>query len=192
MTEAEFLAWLDEETRAEWVNGEVIMMAPASSEHAFLSLWLSCLLKLYIEHNHLGVVCGQELMVRLASGRSRRVPDIMFVQSSREPIIKANHLEGPPDMIIEVVSPESIARDYREKYLDYAKGSVSEYWIVDPMARTIEAHTLTRGKKYEQIAETDGKICSKAIRGFYLRPSWLFGAKRKPVLEVLKELGVRV
>jgi Uma2 family endonuclease len=192
MTEAEFLAWVDEDTRAEWVNGEVIMMAPASSEHAFLNFWLGRVLADYVDYNHLGVVCGQELMVRLAPARSRRVPDTMFVQTSRESIIKPNHLEGPPDLIIEVVSPESIARDYREKYLDYAKASVNEYWIVDPMAKTIEVHTLVRGKKYEPIAETDGKFCSKVVRGFYLCPQWLFGVKRKPVLEVLKGLGVRV
>ena len=192
MTEAEFLAWVDEDTRAEWVNGEVIMMAPASSQHAFLRLWLGCVLAGQVDYNHLGVVCGQQLMVRLVPAKSRRIPDVMFVQTARESIIKANHLEGPPDLIIEVVSPESIARDYREKYLDYAKASVSEYWIVNPMAKTIEAHTLVRGKKYEPIAEVEGKFHSKVVRGFYLRPQWLFGSKRKPVLEVLKELGVRV
>ena len=40
---------------------------------------------------------------------------------------------GPADIVIEVVSPESVARDYGEKYQEYEKAKVKEYWIIDPI-----------------------------------------------------------
>ena len=111
MSEREFLAWVDAKTRAEWVDGEVIVMPAVSNEHDDIQWWLRSVFHHLVEHNDLGRVKGPEFAVRLPRGRQRRLPDVMFVAKLREGIIRQNHVEGPPDVIVEIVSPDSLVRD---------------------------------------------------------------------------------
>ena len=115
----------------------------------------------------------------------------MFVDKSRVHLITTNHLEGAPDLIMEIVSPDSESRDWREKYLEYEAAGVREYWVVDPMSQHVEAYALSGDGKYAQIMEQDERIASSVVAGWYLRPKWLFGEKRANVLDALGELGVR-
>ena len=191
MTEEEFVRWCDEDTKAEWVDGEVIVMAPANIEHDDLQWWLRTLLRLYVERKGLGAVMGPEVMVRFAKQRRRRVPDVLFVDTGRRDIIRKNHLEGAPDLIIEIVSPDSESRDWREKYNEYEAVGVREYWVIDPASQHTEVYGLGADQKYARIEEKEGKIASAVVPGWYLKPEWLFGEKRANVLDALAELGVR-
>lgn len=191
MTEEEFVRWCDEDTKAEWVDGEVIMMAPASFEHVDLNAWLLRFLGGFAEKHDLGVVVGPEFMVRFAKQRRRRVPDVLFVEKSRCDMIRKTHLEGAPDLIIEIVSPDSESRDWREKYNEYEAVGVREYWVIDPASQHVEAYALGADQKYARVEEKEGKIVSGVVPGWYLKPEWLFGEKRANVLDALAELGVR-
>src|SRR2546421_10584476 len=104
MTAREFEQWLDVWTRAEWVDGEVVIMAPSSLDHAEFSMWLHALLQLFTEHHGLGRVFGTEVLVRLPKQRRRRLPDVMFVAAGRSKILQKTVIDGAPDLIIEVVS----------------------------------------------------------------------------------------
>jgi Uma2 family endonuclease len=187
MSEQEFLDWCGPETRAEWVDGEVVMMAPVSFRHADLSAWLLSIIRMFVRRRDLGVAVGGELYVRL-SGR-RRLPDVLFVSKARLGIVKENHVEGAPDLIMEIVSPESESRDWRDKYLDYERAGVTEYWVIDPASKHTEVYVLTNGK-FAPVVERDGKIASTAIPGFYLQPQWLWQNPLPSELDVLHELGV--
>ena len=77
-------------------------------------------------------------------------------------------------MVVEIVSPESIARDYREKYNEYEAAGVREYWIVDPLAKKVEVHVLGRNKRYSQISEKNDALHSVVLPGFYVKPAWLW------------------
>jgi Uma2 family endonuclease len=189
MTEQEFVEWCDEDTRAEWVDGEVILMAPVSDDHDDLFAFLSRLFGVYVEERDLGRVLGSEFQIRLATQRTRRQPDILFVAKERLHLVKPNHLEGAPDLVLEIVSPESTARDWREKHAEYEAAGVREYWIVDPQAQRVEAYELSTRKKYRLIPEEHGAIRSKILRGLYLKPAWLWRSPRPKVLQVLRELG---
>jgi Uma2 family endonuclease len=189
MSEEEFVEWCDDQTRAEWVDGEVIVMAPVSDEQGDLQGWLISLLRFFIEHRDLGVLRGPESQVRLGLQRRRRTPDVLFVAKSRRDIIRRNHVEGAPDLIMEIAAPESLSRDWREKYLEYERAGVREYWVIDPMSKRVEAYTLaTQG--YVPTAESDGKIPSIVLPGFYLRPRWLWQESMPKVADALRELGV--
>jgi Uma2 family endonuclease len=192
MSEDEFVRWVmsNELARAEWVDGEVEMMAPISGEHSDLGLWLLSVLSVYTREKDLGLVRGSEFMVRLAFQKSRRVPDVLFVTKRRLNQFRPNHLEGAPDLIMEVVSPESVARDWREKYQEYEKAGVREYWIVDPNTKRVEAYFLDKSKRYRRIDPKDQIIYSKVIKGFCLRIDWLWSETRPSVLVALKQLGV--
>src|SRR4051794_38086138 len=137
MTEKEFEAWCDEDTRAEWVNGEVILMSPASDGHDDLNVWLLALLRLLVENEELGLI-RSNMHVRLPNRKTRRVPDVFFISRSRQSIVKPTVIDGAPDLAIEIVSPDSEARDWRDKYIDYEKSGVREYWVIDPNARRVE------------------------------------------------------
>ena len=192
MTEQEFVQWVGEKTRAEWVDGEVLIMPPVGFDHDQAVNWFGRVLGLYVEAHDLGVVTGSEFMVRFPRQARRRLPDLTFVSNARASRIRKTCVEGAPDLIVEVVSPESTARDWREKYLDYEKAGVREYWIVDRAARRIEAYVLTRRGTYRRIEEADGRTRSSVVKGFFVDLKWILGDKLPPVAAALRELGVRV
>jgi Uma2 family endonuclease len=189
MTEEEFVAWVGEKTRAEWVDGEVIIMSPVSYIHSNLNGWLTTILRTFIESHDLGQI-QSDVMVRLSKPLSRRVPDIYFFSRERSGLQQENHFEGPPDVIFEIVSPDSTARDYRDKLRSYEASGVKEYWIIDPLVKRLEANELVRGR-YKSIEERQGALHSKAIKGFFLRPAWCWQTPLPRVAEVLRELGAK-
>jgi len=190
MTEEEFVAWCDEDTKAEWVDGEVIVHSPANLKHVDLAGFLNFILRGFVTSHDLGVVYGPELQVRFASLRRRRVPDLLFVSTERMNILKATEVDGAPDLIIEIVSPDSPARDWRDKYLEYEAVGVGEYWVVDPMSQRVESYALGADGRYSLIEEKDGLVPSTVLTGFFLKPAWLWQEPLPNPLDVLKELGV--
>jgi Uma2 family endonuclease len=190
MTEDEFVAWcFKEDSRAEWAEGELFMMSPVSNRHTKLFHWLARLLGDFNEQRDLGIILGPESQVRFAQQRTRRQPDILFVSNARADRVRENHVEGAPDMIMEIVSPESEARDWRIKYLEYEAAGVREYWVIDPMSEHVELYVLTDKQNYEQIAELDGWLVSSAVTGFRLKTAWLWPATRPKAIDALKELN---
>ena len=189
MTEEEFVAWCDEDTKAEWVDGEVIVMSPSSYRHVRIESFLSKLISEYAEGLGFGVVVGPEFMIRLGDQRRRRVPDLLFVAADRLHLLRANHLEGAPDWALEITSPESANRDRRDKHREYAEAGVREYWLVDPIEESVEAFELAGGA-YRPIPEVAGRVASGVLPGFWLRPEWLWDEPRPRILALLRELGV--
>src|SRR4051812_40025534 len=161
MTEEEFEVW-GQGVRAEWVDGEVVLMSPSSLIHVRLGLWMQTLLKVFVERRSLGEVLGPDFTVRLATQRRRRVPDILFLSTERSGLLRPTFLEGAPDLALEIVSPDSQSRDRREKFLEYEKAGVREYWIIDPLSQTIEAYALGKsgngGSAFKVIDEVDGRV----------------------------------
>lgn len=187
LDEADFIDWCDSDVKAEWVDGEVILMSPEGWENVNFITWLSSLMRVYVEDNELGVVMGQEMLVRLPNQRRIRSPDMQFISNARTSIIRPTFVDGAPDLIIESVSPSSTARDWRTKHAEYEKAGISEYWVFDPIARHAEAYALQKNKRYQAIKELDGKISSAVLPGFYFRPKWFAAAKLPAVSVVLKE-----
>lgn len=192
MTEAEFVEWCDEWTRAEWVDGEVVMMAPGNTEHEEIQLSVGAGMNGLAEQGDLGKVTGNAIQIRLPGQKRRRLPDLLFVSKDRLHIVKKTYCDGAPDLILEIVSPESLGRDLRDKFLEYEKAGVREYWIVDPQNKRIDAYELGGGKKYREITEVDGKLCSKVIKGFFLRRAWILREKFPSMLTLLKELKIKL
>lgn len=192
VTEEEFQRWaMQHELRVEWVDGKVIVMAPASRKHVQLTGWIQSLLLIVVQQQQLGEVLGPEFMVRLRKGeKSRRVPDVLFVTSARKSLLKPTYLDGAPDLAIEVVSPDSVARDWREKYLAYEAAGVREYWVIDPLSRQMEVYVLKR-KKFQVVASSkDGSVESAVVPRFRLSPSWLWNDVLPSVLDTLRDLGL--
>lgn len=189
MTEQEFVDWMDSETRAEWVDGEVIVMAAVSLDHDKTTRWACTLVEDFLEANGGGTVTS-DVFVRFGALRRLRAPDVAVTLKSRSRIIEPTRIEGPPDLIMEVVSPDSVARDWQQKYIEYAKAGVKEYWVIDRLSGQMEAYTLKAGK-YVRIEEKDGRIASVILPGFYLRPNWVLGSWATSRRAAAKELGIQ-
>jgi Uma2 family endonuclease len=192
MTESTFEQWaFQQDGRFEWVDGKVIVMAPASRKHVQLTGWIQSLLLIVVQQQQLGEVLGPEFMVRLRKGvKSRRVPDVLFVSSARKSLLKPTYLDGAPDLAVEVVSPDSVARDWREKFLAYEAAGVREYWVIDPLSRQMEVYVLKR-KKFQVVASgKDGSVESTVVPHFRLNPNWLWDDALPSVLDTLRNLGL--
>lgn len=190
VTEEEFVAQRDEDIKAEWVDGEVIVAAAATTKHVLLVGFLHTIIGLWGQIQKTGMVYGPELEIRLGELRRRRVPDLLFVRTERLNIVKTAHVEGAPDLIIEIVSQDSVSRDWRDKYLEYETAGVKEYWVIDPLAKRVEAYTSGNNGKYMRIPEKKKRISSVVLPGFYLKTDWLWQPQLPNPLEVLKELGI--
>jgi len=173
MTYEEFLDWADEDTLAEWVNGEIVMASPANLDHQNIAGFLYEVMKAFARMRQLGVIIQPPFQMRLTG--SGREPDVIFVAEAHRDRIKRIYVDGPADLAVEVVSPESAERDRQEKFAEYQEGSVSEYWLIDPDTRRAEFYQLGEDGRYRPIAtDADGAYHSRALPGFWLRVSWLW------------------
>jgi Uma2 family endonuclease len=135
MSYEEFLDWCDEDTLAEWVDGQVIMTSPASFRHQEIVDFLVQTLGIYVQEQQLGRIISAPFQMKLSASRSGREPDVLFITQAHLDRLKGTYLDGPADLAVEVVSPESRLRDRGEKLAEYEMGGVWEYWIIDPEQR---------------------------------------------------------
>ncbi len=185
----EFLASpLFDEGFAEWVDGEVITMVPPSTLHQRVSEFLSTLLVLFNEIHAKGEVLIAPYQMKLEKVRRGREPDILFIARKRLDRIKKNYLDGPADLAVEVISRESRTRDRREKFYEYEKGGVREFWLIDPERRKAEFYHLSTDGTYNPIPiGADGVFHSVVLEGFWIKVPWLWQDPLPPRLGILKE-----
>jgi Uma2 family endonuclease len=191
VTFEEFLAWCDEDTHAEWVDGTIIMLSPGSDQHQNLIEFLITILRLFNESQQAGWLRVAPFLMRTHVKPSGREPDILFVTNERMHLVQPTFLDGPADLIVEIISPESIGRDRGEKFVEYEAAGIHEYWLIDPLRQQAEFYQLDNHGVYRLgIIDTDGIYRSSVLAGFWLRVTWLWQKPLPPLLSVLRELGL--
>lgn len=169
----EFYDTIDEDDKAEFINGEVIMHSPVKLEHAEASAALSSLLRFYVVKNDLGKVFVEKVMVQLS--RNSYEPDIIFLKKTTAQGFNPGQMLFPaPDFIVEILSPSTEKNDRGIKFEDYALHNVTEYWIIDPSAKSIEQYLLKNNAYILEFKGNNGIITSKAIKGFAINVSAVF------------------
>ena len=166
---------LPDDRRYELIDGEFYEMAPApGSVHQWASFKLARLMADFVESLLLGVVYIAPFDVILAAHDTMQ-PDILFVAASRSNIITPRACEGPPDLVVEVLSPSTTRHDLVVKRERYALFGVREYWLVNPVARSIEILTLQDGDFRSQgIYAGDMTPVSNVLPGFAFRADDIF------------------
>jgi len=139
----------------------------------------------------LGIVRSAPFQMRLPN--SGREPDLIFVAASHVDRLRHTYLDGPADLVVEVLSPESVSRDRGEKFYEYARGGVPEYWLIDPDAQWAEFYRLGEFGIYEPVfTGREGLYRSEVVPDFWLRAEWLWERPLPPVDDVLLEIGGEV
>ncbi len=185
MTYEEFLAWADEDTTAEWVNGEVVMTSPASNVHQDLADFLVSLMRLFTQSRDLGIVCSTPFQMKLKNGRE---PDLLFLKREHLERLKPTYLDGPADLVVEIISPESASRDRGEKFYEYATGGVPEYWLLDPQNQRAEFYQLEEGYYIQQFSGQTGRYTSAVLPGFWVEAAWFWQDPLPSPMRVLAEI----
>ncbi len=125
-----------EERREELINGKVVMMAPASADHTYISNGILNIFRNYLR----GKKCipfGDGLLVYLTE-KDRFVPDFMVVCDHSK--IKPDGVHGAPDLVVEVLSPGTMRNDKTHKKDVYGRCGVREYWLVSPGDKSVEVY----------------------------------------------------
>jgi Uma2 family endonuclease len=190
LTFQEFLDWCDEDTRAEWVNGRVVLMSPASLPHQRIGSFLEIILSSFVRMHQLGEVLRAPFLMRLEIVSSAREPDLMFVSQSRMSLLMKTYLDGPADIAIEIVSPDSSVRDRTEKLAEYEAAGVREYWLIDPERKRADFFEQGADRRFYPVPLADGCYHSQVVPGFWFKVQELWDDPLPDALDVLRRLGV--
>jgi Uma2 family endonuclease len=167
-TESDYFKLPETNKIIELSEGRLIISPAPTTQHQEISFKLSFLLGNHILAKNLGKVCYSPLDVRLWKGNIRQ-PDIVFMSNKHKKRITRRYF-GVPDLVMEILSKGTAKVDKEEKFQEYEKAGVLEYWIVDPFGKAIEVYTLDDGiyKKFGKwgIGET---AKSKLLDGFEVR-----------------------
>jgi Uma2 family endonuclease len=182
-----FIAWVDEDTSAEWVEGEVYFMSPSSLRHQLIAGFLYKMIGAYVEHQQLGTTLNAPFKMKIPGYGAE--PDVLVILRENEGRLRKTFLDGPADLVVEVISPESVERDRVKKFGDYQTAGIPEYWLIDPERRTAEFYQLEDGR-YELAATPDDIYESRVLPGLRLPLEWRQRNSLPPLLEVLGWMGM--
>jgi Uma2 family endonuclease len=132
--------------RYELVHGGVCFIPTPTTRHQLVLQNLTGNLGSHVIKNHFGEVWTAPLDVRLGEDTALQ-PDLIFISNARAGIIQENWIAGPPDLVVEVLSPSTAAHDRATKLPVYAQAGVPQVWLIDPQAKTVEVLRL-QGAKY--------------------------------------------
>ena len=164
-TVEDYLAMADEYPRYELLEGELIEIVSPTSRHQRILQRLFRKLDEHCQAHGLGEVFVAPLDVILAPNLAVQ-PDILFISAARRADLIGERITGAPDLVVEILSPATSARDLNQKRKLYARHGVKEYWIVDPEDDTIEVQRL-QGSVLSTLAifEKGQRLTSPTLEG---------------------------
>lgn len=185
-TFADFLELVHEDQKADLIDGVIYMASPENLEHNDIVAWLDRVLGIYVRKQRLGRITVNKVAYRL-SDREGPEPDLAFVRTDRLDILRRGYVDGAPDLAIEIISPDSVHRDYELKRRQYERAGVQEYWIID--ADEQKAVFLVRGPEGFIEAHPQNDIfASRVVPGFELDVRWLWQEPLPDELTIIQTL----
>jgi Uma2 family endonuclease len=175
---------------AEWVDGQVYVMSPGNLRQSRLTRFLSAIIQHWAESSDLGETFVPPFGVKLEE-RVVREPDVFFMRAEHMDRLRNTLVEGAPDLVIEVVSPSSRGTDRGDKYYEYERAGVPEYWLVDPEREQVEAYRLGAGGRYALLDLGEPEVLrSDVVPGMWIPVAWLWKQPLPKVTWVEREWGL--
>ena len=173
LSEEDFYRLASEDSNWEYLDGRVVMHSPASRVHENLFRFLFILLGYYLDRKGGGALLGSRYPMRLGPRWSPE-PDLLVVRTERMNLMGKNRLEGPADLVVEIVSDADAHLVYREKLPRYREAAIPEIWIVDPFRGEVLVDRLV-GEAAERTVLKAGRLESTVVPGFWIEVDWLWG-----------------
>jgi Uma2 family endonuclease len=186
VSEEEFYSWSDEDSDWQYLGGDLVMEPSASDRHEDLFSFLNFLLRGFLGERGGGVVRGSRLAMRLDEKWSPE-PDLLVVREERRHLISEQRLEGPADLVIEIVSSAHPEIDLRRKLPRYREARIPEIWMIDPHQRSILVETLG-ADGYGSQTLAAGRLASVVVPGFWIEVAWLWQEPLPPSLSCLRQI----
>ncbi len=157
---------INDDQKAEFINGEVIIHSPVKKEHNDAGSNLHTLLSTFVKKNKCGYVGFEKIMVECK--RNSYEPDICFFKTEKSQHFKEGQsLFPPPDLVVEILSKGTAKKDRGIKFTDYAAHEVEEYWIIDSIKKIVEQYRLEDADSYELILKSgEGQISCTPVKDF--------------------------
>ena len=161
-------------SRLELVRGEIVVMASPKARHGILCSRISWHLMNHVMPNKLGWVTSNDTGVVLdRDPDTLRGPDVAFWNIKRQPTMPEDYFEIPPDIAVEVLSPDDRRKAVRDKIKEYVKHGVKLVWLVDPDTRTV---TVYQGSlRGSELDESETLTGGEVLPGFTCKVADLFG-----------------
>ena len=175
LTYADYLTTPDDK-RCELLDGELVATPAPNEAHQRTQAELGYHLMTFVKANGLGRIYYSSTDVVL-SDIDVVQPDLLFVSTARTHIITPVNIQGPPDLVVEILSPSTAERDKGYKRALYAQHGVKEYWVVGTDAGAITV--LLLGDDGYEVVDTFGEgdtLTSPTLAGFSLKVDEIFGS----------------
>jgi Uma2 family endonuclease len=174
LTYEDYCALPEDGQRYQIIEGDLDVTPAPSASHQRVSRNLVIVLGEHVRRHRLGAVFDAPFDVLLAQDTVVQ-PDLLFVARERLSSVTERGLEGPPDLIIEILSPATRRLDRTRKMRVYARFGVRECWLVDPEAQSFEVFRLA-GAAYVLAQASCGRetVSSELFPGLTLALEELF------------------
>lgn len=173
LTADQLLRWPDDEMRHELVEGRLTTMSPPGGMHGVCAARLHRALANHVESQRLGATLVEAGFKLKSDPDTVRAPDVSFVARSRVPrVLPVAYWEGPPNLAVEVKSPDQSERDVLDKVRDYLSAGARAVWVVRP-----RNHSVTRyrpGAEPVSLRPGDVLVEPDVVPGFRLQVESLF------------------
>lgn len=191
MSAEDYIAAPQSAHKSDLIEGVFVMASPASIEHEDVQYFLGTTMRNFVTARQLGLVAGPNMAYRL-SGDNVYQPDVSFLSNARRHLAGEVYVQGAPDLAVEVISPSSRQYDAFEKRINYARAGVKEYWLVDPIERSVAIYTLEEDQ-FVRAPQRDAVLRSQVLPGYWLHLAWIFppaGEARPAELDVARAQGL--
>ncbi|HWM92517.1 MAG TPA: Uma2 family endonuclease [Thermoanaerobaculia bacterium] len=175
-TYEDYLRLPDDGRRYEVIRG-VLYVAPSPNyDHQFTIAKLTLRIGIFVEERGLGIVLMAPFDILLPAGIATPVqPDLLFFRKENRPQRGDKNFRGVPDLMVEVLSPSTRLYDRRIKLNAYRDAGVPEFWLVDPLTRTVVVYGWKEGQFIELDRGGAGdEVGSVVLSDFRLQVTGLF------------------
>ncbi len=170
----EDFALLPEGAPYQLIGGQLVVSPSPSTYHQTILLRLATLIHRVCDTGGLGTAFIAPIDVYL-SDTDVYQPDLVVVLAGGAAVVEAHLIRGAPDLVVEILSPSTAYYDLRQKKTAYERFGVMEYWVVDPIERSVEVFTRVEGVfvLHERRAGAE-VIRSPSLVGFQIELESLF------------------
>ena len=173
LTYQDYLLLPDDGKRYEIIDGELYMTPSPITRHQVISGRVHYVLMAYLETHPIGAVFAAPLDVLLTDVDVVE-PDLLFIHNNGPAKVTEKNIQGPPDLVIEILSPGTAGRDRELKRKRYQHFGVREYWLVDPNQNTLEILQLNDGQlRRLSFATRPARLSSPLFPDLVLDLGWI-------------------